>query len=191
MANEILRILRLLIESGGERLSIRRISLLRKVNYKTAYNAVMQLSEEGIVRLERLGNTTNCYFAQRFNPLVLAAEYGRRDELLRDKDIKVLQGKLDVLPFPFVALVFGSYAKGGAKRGSDIDLLAVCEKERVGELESAVSLLPLKIHLTAVTPEEFIKMARSREFSVVSEAMRGNVVLVGVEDYYRLVQHVG
>lgn len=191
MANEILKVLKLLIERNGEKLSIRKISKLRKVNYKTAYNAVMKLNEKGAVLLERLGNTTHCYFANKFSPLVLAAEYERKNELLKNKNFKVLHDKLNALPFPLVALIFGSYVKGGAKRLSDIDLLVVCEKERTREVESTISLLPLKIHLTVVTPEEFIKMGRSKEFSVVSEAMKNNIILVGVEDYYRLVEHVG
>lgn len=189
MANEILKVLKLIIESRG--LSIRKISMLRRVNYKTAYSAVMKLNEKGIISLEKLGNTTNCRFARKFSPLVLAAEYERRSELTKDRDMTILQKKLDSLAFPLIALIFGSCAKGKKKKGSDIDLLVICEKNRTGEVESSVSLLPLNIHLTAITPEEFTKMARSREFSVVSEALENNIILVGVEDYYRLVEHAG
>lgn len=31
-------------------------------------------------------------------------------------------------------------------------------------------------------------MAKSREFSVVSEAMKHNVILAGIEDYYRIAE---
>ncbi len=78
-----------------------------------------------------------------------------------------------------------------AGKGSDIDLLVVCEEGRNREVEAAVSVLPLKVHLTLLTPEQFVKMAMSRELSVVSEAMKLNIILVGIEDYYRLVERAG
>ena len=33
-------------------------------------------------------------------------------------------------------------------------------------------------------------MAKSREFTVVSEAIKRNILLVGIEDYYRLMENV-
>lgn len=189
MANETLQVLKLLIESKGEKLSIRGISKLRNVNYKTAYTAVKKLEKDGVVKLERLGNTINCSFAYKLTSLVYEAEYERRGEFLKNKDIRVLKEKLDSLLFPLSALIFGSFAKKRAASSSDIDLLVVCEKERTKELESLISLLPLRIHLTVFAPAEFMKMAKSKEFNVVSEAMKNNVILIGIEDYYRMVEH--
>ncbi|MBM4241617.1 MAG: nucleotidyltransferase, partial [Euryarchaeota archaeon] len=48
----------------------------------------------------------------------------------------------------------------------------------------------LEIHLTFFTYEEFLSMAQSREFSVVLEAIKNNIILVGIEDYYRLMENV-
>lgn len=189
MANETLNILALLIERSG--ISIREVSKLRNVNYKTAYNAIMALEKKGVVRLEKLGNTTKCHFAHKLDSMVYAAEDKRRSGLLKDKNIKVLYEKLNRLQFPFITLVFGSHAKRAVKKGSDLDILSISEKERVPEIESAISLLPLKIHLTAVTTKEFLQMSKSREFSVVSEAAKNNILLVGIEDYYRLVENAG
>jgi hypothetical protein len=36
-----------------------------------------------------------------------------------------------------------------------------------------------------------MKMIRSKEFSVVSEASKYNVILVGIEDYYLIMEIVG
>jgi hypothetical protein len=33
-------------------------------------------------------------------------------------------------------------------------------------------------------------MERSKDFSVVSEAIKRNIILVGIEDYYRLMENV-
>ena len=48
-----------------------------------------------------------------------------------------------------------------------------------------------KIHLTAVTYKDFIYMAKSKEFTVVSEAIKNNIILVGIEEYYRLLKNAG
>lgn len=191
MDNALVRILRVLIEGSGEAMSIRKASRLGKMDYKTAYTGIGRLEKEGLVRLEKLGNTTNCRLVRKPGPLVFWAEYGRRKDALKDRNIGVLQQKLGGLPFPLVALLFGSYARMAAGKGSDIDLLVVCEEGRNRGVEAAVSVLPLKVHLTLLTPEQFVKMAMSREFSVVSEATKLNVILVGIEDYYRLVERAG
>ncbi|MBU4534399.1 MAG: nucleotidyltransferase domain-containing protein [Euryarchaeota archaeon] len=98
--------------------------------------------------------------------------------------------KLNSLNFPFISLIFGSNAKKVAQYGSDIDLLIICEKNRENDFESIISLLPLDIHLTILNFEEFMDTAMSKEFTVVSEAMKNNIILVGIEDYYRVLNNV-
>ncbi|NYB26097.1 MAG: hypothetical protein HVN34_02000 [Methanobacteriaceae archaeon] len=51
-------------------------------------------------------------------------------------------------------------------------------------------IIPLNIHYTFFTYEEFLSMAQSYEFSVVREAIKNNIILVGIEDYYRLMENV-
>ena len=57
------------------------------------------------------------------------------------------------------------------------------------EVEKAISLLPDKIHLTQINYESFIRMARSKELSVVSEVLKKNIILLGIEEYYRLLKN--
>ena len=108
-------------------------------------------------------------------------------DLLKNKDLLVLHKRLSELQFQFIALLFGSHAKGKANKHSDIDLLTIDGDEK--EIISIISLWPEKVHLTSVTYKEFIHMAKSREFTVVSEAIKGNIILVGIEEYYRLMSN--
>ena len=185
MANETFRILKILIENQTEKFSIRQLSLLRKINYKSAYKSIAALAKEGLVVLDKRGNHTLCSFSRKFDPLVFAVEFERRKELLKNKDFEIIYSRFNQLKFPFILLLFGSVAKKTAGRHSDIDFLAVTENPE--EIESAVSLIPLKIHLTTVSPQEYSMMAKSKEFSVVDEAMKKNIILIGIEDYYRLL----
>src|SRR3989338_2719192 len=115
--NESLEILKILIETG-ESYSIRKLSQIRKINYKSAYNAVMKLEKEGVVTIERLGNTNMCSFSKNFNQSVFNAEDERRKDLLKNKDFLAVHKRLSELPFPLVILLFGSHAKKTANKYS-------------------------------------------------------------------------
>ena|SRR3989344_2097662 len=189
MANETIEILKVLIGNREETYSIRKIALLRKINYKSAYNAVKALEKEGIIELNKVGNTVVCSFNDKFNDLVFRAEYLRREDLFRKKDFLLIYNHLAGLKFPFIALLFGSHVKGTATKNSDIDLLIISSDEEAKKAEDKLNLLPYRIHLTPLNYESFIRMTRSKEFTVVSEAIKKNIILVGIEDYYRLLKN--
>lgn len=183
-------IIKKLIENK-EGLNIRNIAKLIKLDYKAVYLIIKKLEKEKIIKLERFGKALKCSLNKKTHPLIFKAEFDRREKLLKNKNIEVLYKKLNFLPFCFIALIFGSYSKNKISKNSDIDLMIICEKNRQREIEQVISLLPLNIHLITLTYEEFLNMAKSREFSVVSEAMKNNIILVGIENYYNLIENVG
>ncbi|MFH1398481.1 MAG: nucleotidyltransferase domain-containing protein [Candidatus Woesearchaeota archaeon] len=185
MVNEANKILKLLIENQEKRFTIRYISMIRKINYKSAYNAITKLEKEGIIIVERIGNTKSCSFNRNFSPMVYIVEDDRRQELLSNSDFKVIYNRMKQVCFPFIALIFGSYVKSENNKHSDIDILVITENS--DKMKEQFSLIPLNIHLTTISYQEFIAMAKSREFSVVSEAIKKNIIFVGIEDYYRLL----
>ena len=187
---EKIEILKLLIENKEENYSMRKIALIRKINYKSAYNALKALEKERIVELKRVGNTILCTFNNNFNGLVFKAEYLRRENLFKRKEFLVIYNSLSRLEFPFIVLLFGSYVKGTATKHSDIDFLFISDEEHFKKAQDAIKIFPQDIHLTPVTYESFIRMARSKEFTVVSEALKKNVILIGIEEYYRLLKNV-
>ncbi|MBI2129271.1 nucleotidyltransferase domain-containing protein [Candidatus Woesearchaeota archaeon] len=187
MDNEKLNILKLLIENQEESFSIRKISRLRKINYKSAYYALKKLEKEGIAALKHTGNTTLCSFNRIFNDSVFIVEYERRKELLRDKNFLVIYNDLCRVNAPFIALLFGSYAKGKQAKHSDIDMLVITEDFK--PIEQVLSRFPLKIHATDIRYRDFIEMLKSREFTVVSEAIKRNIIFIGVEEYYRVMEN--
>lgn len=187
MVNEKTKILQLLIENTDKDYSIRQISKIRAINYKSAYNALQDLNKEGIVDLIRIGNSINCKFKLMFNKSVFLAEYERRENLLKNKNFKLIYQDLSKLPFSFIAMLFGSYVKEKQTKHSDIDILVIGGDEK--NVHDTLSLYPFKIHLVWFSHKDFISMAKSREFTVVSEALKKNVILIGIEDYYRLIQY--
>ncbi|HLD43532.1 MAG TPA: nucleotidyltransferase domain-containing protein [Candidatus Nanoarchaeia archaeon] len=187
MDNEKLNILKLLIENQEDPFSIRRISQLRKINYKSAYYALKKLQQEGIVSLKHSGNTTLCSFNMAFNDSVFTVESERRRGLLEDKNLLVMYNDLRRVNVPFILLLFGSYAKGRQTKHSDIDLLVITEDFK--PIGQALSRFPLKIHTTDIRYKDFMEMLKSREFTVVSEAIKRNIILIGIEEYYRVMEN--
>lgn len=189
MVNEKIKILQLLIEKKDENLSIRQISKLRKINYKSAYNAVQTLNDESVVELIRVGNSFNVKFNWNFNQSVYLAESYRKEELLKNKDLKSIYQDLTKLNFSFIALVFGSYASNTQNKHSDIDMMVVGGKEEI--IKRVLALFPFKIHFNWFSFEDFFRMLQTKEFSVVSEAVKNNIIIIGIEEYYRLIQNAG
>jgi predicted nucleotidyltransferase/predicted transcriptional regulator len=190
--NSDIKILKLLLDRKEDKFTIRKIAETLKINYRIAYERVAVLEKEGLLKITRVGNSKISEFTykfnNKFNNKVYEAEFYRREELFkRNKDFLVIHNRLAELNFVFVALVFGSYAKGTANKHSDIDILTIDGDEK--EIKSAISLLPNKIHLTTLSCDEFIQMVKSKEFTVVSEALKNNIILIGKEEYYRLLSN--
>lgn len=185
--NSQIKILKLLLNSKEERFTIKKIAESTNINYRIAYEQATKLEEEGLLKITKAGNSKICEFTYKFDNRVFEAEYERRKELFKNKNFLVLQRRLEELKVAFIALLFGSHAKGTANKHSDIDILTIGGDQK--EIKATLSSLPDKIHLTAITYDEFLNMAKSREFTVVSEAIKNNIILIGIEEYYRLLKN--
>lgn len=186
MKSEII-ILKQLLSNREERFTIKKIAEISKINYRIAYEKVMSLEKEGLIQITKTGNSKTSALTNKFNSNVFEAEFERKKDLFKDKDLLIIHNRLEELKFPFIALLFGSHAKGKANKHSDIDILTIGGNEK--EIRTVLSLLPDKVHLTHVNYEDFINMAKSKEFTVVSEAIKNNIILIGIEEYYRLIKN--
>jgi len=188
MKNET-EILKFLLNNKEKEFTIKKIAEAIKINYRISYEKVLLLEKEGLIKITKVGNSNLCEFTNKFNEKVFQAEYERKKDLFKNKDFLIIHNRLSELRFPFIALLFGSQAKGIANKHSDIDILTIGGNEK--EIKTTISLLPEKIHLIYVNYEEFINMLKSKEFTVVSEAIKNNIILIGIEEYYRILNNVG
>ncbi|ATZ61253.2 MAG: hypothetical protein DDT33_00407 [Firmicutes bacterium] len=182
-----IEIIKVLIEKQEEELNIAKIAKYSGIDYKNAYLTIRNLEKEGLITLKSFGKNKKATLNKKIHPLIFEAEYKRKEDLFRNKDFLVLHRRLFELPFLFIALLFGSHVNGKETKHSDIDLLIIGGDEK--EIQSVISLWPEKIHLTFVTYKEFIHMAKTKEFTVVSEAIKNNIILIGIEEYYRLLEN--
>jgi len=189
MRGKEVEVVKYLLTHKEQNTNVRIISNGLKMDYKLTYGIIGRLEKAGIISVEKFGHSNNIKLINKISPIIFEAEYQRRLELFKNKDFLVIHNHLSELKLPFIALLFGSYAKGKQDKHSDIDILVVGGEEK--EIGSALSILPDRIHLTHITYKDFLSMAKSKEFTVVSEAIKNNVILVGIEEYYRLLENAG
>ena len=83
--------------------------------------------------------------------------------------------------------MFGSYIKNKQTKSSDIDIMFISNENGFeNKVLNILSLLPIKTHALVFTEKEFIRMKDSKEPNVVKEAIENNIILYGIENYYRL-----
>jgi len=185
--NSEIKIIKLLLSRKEDKFTIKKISEILNINYRIAYEKTIKLEKEELIKITKAGNSKMCEFNNKFDQRVFEAEYLRKQELMENKDLLILHNRLAKLRFPFIALLFGSHVKGKANKNSDIDILTIGGDEK--EINKTISLLPDKIHLTSVSYDNFIHMVKSKEFTVVSEVIKNNIILIGIEEYYRLIKN--
>lgn len=194
MRNKDAVIIRYLIENRNKELNILRISKELKMDYKNAYSIVKRLEKELLVKLESFGQSSRVKLISQVHPLIFEAEYSRRKELLKDKNLAVMFNdfKNAIKSKCYVLLVFGSYAKKTQTKSSDIDLMLIVpdRKEELFEKEAhrAASSLPLPIHYLVFSEKQFLEMKYAKESNVGQEALKNNIILYGIEAYYEMIQ---
>ncbi|MBI2130711.1 nucleotidyltransferase domain-containing protein [Candidatus Woesearchaeota archaeon] len=91
----------------------------------------------------------------------------------------------------YVLLLFGSYAKKTQTKSSDIDLMFICADGLEDAFEKNVnriaSSMPLSLHHLVFSESQFVEMINAKESSVGQEALKNNVILYGIEQYYEMV----
>ncbi|MBM3247654.1 nucleotidyltransferase domain-containing protein [Candidatus Pacearchaeota archaeon] len=187
MKTEI-KILKFLL-AEDKSLTIREVSQKTKLDYKIVHTAIKELVKKRLLESKPVGKSIQLTLKRIYSKEIFEAETERKEELLKDKNLKVLHDHLLDLPFQFIVLVFGSYTKGTYTKKSDIDLMIIAPEENKSKINSRLSVLPLDIHPTFLDYKDFLQMKNSKDFSVVSEAIKNNIIIINIEDYYRILNN--
>ena len=184
------KIIKHLIERKEE-FTIRELAREIKTDYKIVHTAVKRLAGKRLVEEKKVGKSIQISFANRFSKEVLLAEYERREEILKNKNLKVMIDSLveNLNSVNLIILLFGSYARRKAGKNSDIDLMFIVPDLKIEKkIDEAVSMMPLKIHSFVFSEEQFRNMIYLKKLNVVKEALKNNIILHGIEQYYSLIK---
>ena len=185
------KIVLVFLENSEKDFTIRELSKLVGIDYKSVYFAVDSLHKIGILEKRKAGNSILCKLGKVFDHIIYKVEEYRKNELLKNNTIRVIYNEMKKVKSSFyVCLLFGSYAKGKVTKSSDIDMIIVAEnKESLEkELDNIIESIPIKIHLLTFTPKEFLSNLLAGN-TVVNEAVEKNIILYGIESYYRLLKY--
>ena len=186
-------IIKSLIEHKNEELNIRNISKALKMDYKNVYSIIKRLEKISLVKIETFGQSSRVKLNAIVHPLVFEAEFERRKEILKDKNLAVMLSnfKRAIKSKLYVLLLFGSYANKTQTKNSDIDLMFICPDGLEDAFEKDVSRIarsmPLPLHPLVFSDSQFLGMINAKESNVGQEALKNNIILYGIEQYYEMV----
>lgn len=183
------KIVRLFLEDTKPK-TIREISHALHIDYRLTYIAIQRLIVENVIQAQTVGKSSLCSLNSFYYGLeIYRAENERKEQVLKNKDLRQICTEIfsKVNTSFFILLLFGSYAKGTAAQHSDFDLMFVSnEKDFEERVSTIVSLIPLKTHTLVFKEGDFIRMKNARKSNVVHEAIEHNIVLYGIEAYYKI-----
>lgn len=170
--------------------TIREIAKQIKADYRITHTASQRLIHHQILTAQTVGKSTLCQLNDSYYGIeIYTAENERKEQIIKNSNLKQLYREIlaKIKSGLFVLLLFGSYAKGKQTKSSDIDLMFISNETGFEEkVSNILSLLPLKTHALVFTEEEFIRMKDAKSPNVIQEAIQNNVILYGVEGYYKI-----
>ena len=190
--NNNLKILKHFVDNKDRTFTIKKAAEAIKINYKIAYEEITKLEKDNLIKIVRHGNAKVCTFNYRYHSKIVEIEEIRKQELFKNKDIKLIYNRIKEIKSPFYCLIlFGSHANKTNKKGSDIDLCLITDNEKINkEVQSILNITPINVHLQDFISEHFLAMLKSKEFNVGNEIAKNNIILHGIESFYEMVNNV-
>ncbi len=168
-----LEVLGLYLGDYAHQFYLREISRLTSLSLRTTQETTSSLVNQKILQSQTHGK--NRYFSlNRENAsakfLILHAEIYRTINFLQKHPeaksfVKAITGN-------FLVIIFGSFARGSWKSGSDIDLLVVGGKKE----ELPLHLLPYKVHLINISEDSFAAAMKKKE-PLMGEIAESHILL--------------
>ena len=186
--NNYLEIISLFRGDYKGRFYLREISKLSKLPLKTCQNVLINLEEARILKSRMEGK--NKYFSLNLENIktkfsLLQAEiYQTCIFIEKYPQFKMF---LKSLKTNIPIIVFGSFAKFKAEKGSDLDLLVISNKE----LKLPFYLLPFKPHQIKMTEKTFLKALNKQE-NLIKEIEENHIILNNHSFYVNIMwEHYG
>lgn len=200
----LLKIIGLMRKNLDKSLTILKISKRLGIGYRPAYNHITSMKNEGIIKVEKIGNAKQCslnFGNAKCRHLLEEVDVNKKEEIYREnpKIRAVIESLISKLTKDFISdihsiVLFGSYAKETSTKNSDVDLLFIVtdlknKKLREGiERESASYQYSHNIKVSPLITDikEFKKMLEAEELNVGNEAKACGISLYGSEMFWRL-----
>lgn len=185
-----LRVLELLLSNATKEYTILEIAKQLKIPYPQAHRNVKSLVKKRLVTstTKAKANLIRINITEVRNEYILAELSRKKKALKRYKDLRVVESYLERIPaLQYICIIFGSYAKGTAKRESDIDVLFVIPKEyNYGDFEKIVkhAIMSSKVDINIILEESLHEMwSNPLKLNIGNEVLKEHIILKGVEAF--------
>lgn len=176
-------------------LSISEIMQIAKKQSKPwVFNALKLLVKQGLLASERKGNL-DIYNLNHGNPYLWhILQYLEAQESLSFPCLNIISEAIKAIPEKnYCLLVFGSYAEGKQKKGSDLDVCFLVENEIQGKkikpyFDEVKLNYPLHIDEHYITFDDFVKMLLRPEENLAKQILIKRRLFLNADIYYRLVK---
>ena len=201
----ILKIIGLMRKELDKGLTILEVSKQLRIGYRPAYNHIIEMGKEGIINIEKIGNSKQCRLNLE-NPktkhFLESLDLAKKEEVYKENPrIKlIIENIISKITEKFMSeihsiILFGSYAKGTAIKQSDIDLLFVVNDLKNKSLRESIDRecasyqysYNFKINPLIVNIEELKKMLKAKELNVGKEVRKYGISLYGHEMFWRII----
>ena len=201
----LLRIVGLMRTNLDKGLTILEISKKLKIGYRPAYNHIISMGKEGIVKIETIGNAKQSFLdlnSPKCRHILEELDSIKKEETYKqypkiEAVIESLISKITDIHISEIhsVILFGSYAKGTAAKTSDIDLLFIVTDIKKRQLRESIERESASYqysHNIKVSPlitniAEFKKMLKAEKLNVGKGAREYGIALYGSEMFWRLV----
>src|SRR3989344_8554827 len=156
--NNNLKALKLFVDHKDKTFTINKAAEALKINYRIVYEEIIKLEREGLIKITKHGNSNVCGFNYKYHSKIVEIEEIRKQELFKNKDIKLIYKRIKEIKSPFYCLVlFGSYVSKTNQKGSDIDICLITDNPEINkEVNTLIDITPINVHLQEFTPKHFL-----------------------------------
>ncbi|MEK6864574.1 MAG: nucleotidyltransferase domain-containing protein [Nanoarchaeota archaeon] len=201
----LLKIIGLFRKNIGKGMTMLEIAKTLKIGYRPAYNHLLAMQKEGIITINEVGRAKQCLLnlkSERARVLLQEADIARKDELFKAnaKLRNVFEALIPKIESHLLTeirsiILFGSYARGGATKSSDVDLLFIIDnisnkalrQEIERECAGVMYSNNIKVSPAFADIAEFRKMLASRELNIGKEAKDYGLPVFGLELFWEMV----
>lgn len=175
-----------------ESFTIREIAKRIKQNYSIVYSAIQNLHKNSFLVKDKHKNFS--LNKENYQDLAYIEQLRAEEFLKKNKEIVIFVE--DVIEKAnlgfFILILFGSYAEGKQRKGSDIDILMIIENledtEKTERWLQQFSERYGNFHCNVISKESVKEMLSQREkLNVINETLNKHIIFFGAEDYYRLI----
>jgi predicted nucleotidyltransferase len=191
--NTAIEILKLFLSNPTQEYTILEISKKTGINYRQIYEQIVRYEKDGTIIIAKKGHSKVCrIILSMHRGLYAYIEDIKAAQFIKNfpKIRVILESLKKIGTSYYTLLVFGSYAKEGQTKKSDLDLLFIVPEnidKFKNDIENSFRMLSYKTDINVISESDFINLKNEQSINIRNQIINNHIILYGAENYYRLI----